>query len=78
MGSLVWDNDPLLRHKFSSQKTDYYSDATTEELNITGYIDLSKVKKLNLDVVKLDIGDAVTSIAKDAFIDCSTLQSVVF
>lgn len=55
-----------------------YSDATTEELNITGYIDLSKVKKLNLDVVKLDIGDAVTSIAKDAFIDCSTLQSVVF
>ena len=55
-----------------------YSDATTEELNIKGYIDLSKVKKLNLDVVKLDIGEAVTGIAKDAFIDCSTLQSVVF
>ena len=55
-----------------------YSDSTTAELKITGYLDLSKVRKTGLDIVELDIGEAVTSIANDAFSNCRALQSVVF
>ena len=55
-----------------------YSDSTTAELSIAGHLDLSKVRKTGLDIVELDIGEAVTSIANGAFSNCRALQSVVF
>lgn len=52
----------------------YLSDGTTEEFNIVGKLDDRFMEKDN--IVKVEIGDSVTSIGGYAFYRCSGLTSV--